>query len=189
MNCAAVPTLVWPPLPSIPPMLLELLLLHKYNPFFCSPRRHSLPGRAHPTPFLSFLNIPWLPPQISPHLLLQSPSHSHHSQITHPSQYTTYPAHPPTSPSSKPTSSTILRHLLSILFTLRSSHTMHLHPHGLFCCIQILHILLNPKSQFSPSFIHRPLVISHFAASIFLASSFKIQTVDHDIIQSQTSIF
>ena len=52
---------------------------------------------------------------------------------------------------------------------------MHLHPHGLFCCIQILHILLNPKSQFSPSFIHRPLVISHFAASIFppLLSKYK----------------
>ena len=50
---------------------------------------------------------------------------------------------------------------------------MHLHPHGLFCCIQILHILLNPKSQFSPSFIHRPLVISHFAALHLPVSCFQ----------------
>ena len=46
-----VPQLVRLLLPSIPPMLLNLLLLHKSNPFFCPPRKPSLPRCAQPQPF------------------------------------------------------------------------------------------------------------------------------------------
>ena len=95
---AAVGTVPSPP--PIPPMLMKLLLIHKSNPFFCPLRRLSLPGGAQPSPFLIPCSTLTCLPNFSHNPSFNPLSHSHHNQITPPSQYTPPPILLPPPPAS-----------------------------------------------------------------------------------------
>ena len=95
-------------------MLLELLLVHKSDAFFCPLYRPLSLRRRHIIILSSFPDPMLVPTRFSEQPFLPPPSHSNNNNITSQSHHVTQCLHPPTPPSLVPT------------YSIRHHHACHL---------------------------------------------------------------